>query len=49
MEEITVHKVKFTLDELAEALHIKGCISHVYSNTFSNSPYVEITLEDENK
>ncbi len=48
MEEITVHKVKFSLDELAEALHIKGKISSAYVSTYKEGS-IEITLEGENK
>ena len=49
MEEITVHKVRYTLDEFAEALHIKGIITHVYASSYGTPKYIEITLEDENK
>lgn len=49
MEEITVHKLKWTLEELEEALHIKGVIASVYASSFSGKGYLEITLEDENK
>lgn len=48
MENITVHKVKFTLDELCEALHIKEEIEHAYVSTYGDG-FIELTLkEDDN-
>lgn len=49
MEEITVHKIKFSLDEVSEALHIKNKITHVYSSTYISDPYIEFTLDGENE
>ncbi len=45
MEEITTHKLKFTLDELCEALHIKDEIELAYVSTYGEG-YIEITLKN---
>ena len=45
METITVHKLKFTLDELCEALHITEEIDHAYVSTYGDG-YIELTLKD---
>ena len=44
MEEITTHKLKFTLDELCEALHIEDEIDFAYVSTYGEG-YIEITLK----
>ncbi len=48
MEEITVHKLKFSLDELCEALHVKGEIEHAYVSTYKDG-YIELTLKGPNQ
>ena len=44
MEEITVHKVKFSLAELTQALELTDEVTYAYVSTYGEG-YIELTLK----
>jgi len=47
MKEITVHKLRFSLDEVSAKLNIKQKIKYIYGSTYITPGFIEFTLEDD--
>jgi len=45
MKDITIHKKRFTLDEVRKALNIEQPIEMIYHSTYGEG-YLEFTLGD---
>ncbi len=47
MRKITVHKLRFGLDEVSAKLNITQKIKYIHASTYVEPGFIEFTLEDD--